>query len=103
MPGVTVRRNARGPLAFTTLIRLGEVLFWDRMRVPKVTPRGDDKTHTVKSTDRLDLLAMRNLGSSHLGHVILERNAVRLWPNDLVPGMTIAIPTKKSLEERGFI
>ena len=38
-----------------------------------------------------------------LGWVILERNNLRLVPNDLVPGRTLYIPSIDGLKERGIL
>jgi hypothetical protein len=96
--------NKDGPLQNAVLVQYDEVVWWDQTR-PKypIDPRDDDKKYTVKQPDRLDAIAESELGNVQLGWVILERNDLRLIPNDLVPGMTLFIPSIESLKVRGII
>lgn len=100
---MAVTRNPKGPLIHAELYQFNEAIFWDRTRPPDIDPRDDDVPYLVKTEDRLDLIAFVMLGSEQLGWVILHRNGLCLYPNDLVPGETIMIPTILSLRERGII
>jgi len=109
----TLRRNPLGPLRYSNLIQFNEVLFWGKTAPPTIAPQDDDVTVTVKTSDRHDFVAFKELGSSQLGWVIMERQdqnqnekggqQMRLWPNDWVPGRRIAVPTNDSLSRRGIV
>lgn len=109
----TIRRNPQGPLRNAPLIQFDSVLFWDKTRPPAVAKQDDDSNYTVKSFDRHDFVAFRELGSSQFGWVIMERQdqnqdekgngPMRLWPNDWVPGRRIAIPSRDGLTARGIV
>lgn len=96
-------KAATGPLQTALLYRIGEVMFWGPTNPPAIDPAPDDIAHTVTVSDRLDLIAARRLGDPQLGWVIMTRNNLRLAPNDLVPGMTIYLPTRASLKSRGIL
>lgn len=96
------RRNPKGPLRFSRLIQILDVVWFDRTRPPVIDSRNDDRPYTVKMRDRLDLLAQDELGHHQRGWIIMERNDLRLWPNDLVPGETIMLPTTRGIEERNL-
>ena len=98
-----VKRNPTGPLITTTLRRINEVIFWAPTRPPEIEARDDDLVYTIRSFDRIDNIAARELNDSQLGWVILLRNNLRLTPNDLVPGRRIFIPTRESLRDRGIV
>lgn len=98
-----VRKNPAGPLITSVLHRIDDVFFWSQTRTQPIAPADDDVAYLVKIADRLDLIAARLLGNEQLGWIILERNNLRLVPNDLVPGMTIYVPTRESLRDRGII
>lgn len=100
---MSVSRNAYGPLIYSTLTEIDSVVFWGQTRPPEIGPLDSDIGHTVRISDRIDLLASQFLGDSQLGWAILERNGMRLMPNDLVPGVKIFIPTRQSLLDRGII
>jgi len=102
-----VRRNPLGGLRFAKLVQYEEVLFWDRSQPPAVAPQDTDSIYVVKMTDRSDLVAARELGSSQLGWAIMERQdqtgeQMRLWPNDWYPGRKVYIPSRDSLSNRGI-
>lgn len=98
-----VSRNPDGPLFHADLVRFRDVVWFDRTRPPAVEPRDDDVEYIVKEPDRLDTIAFQTLGNPQYGWVILERNNLRLMPEDLVPGRRLFIPTIDSLKERGII
>lgn len=98
-----VQRNPLGPLATAQLRRIEEAVFWGPTQPRDIDPRDDDIAYTVKVSDRVDLLASQKLNDAQLGWVILQRNNLRLTPNDLVPGQKIFIPTRESLRERGLV
>lgn len=98
-----VQRNPSGPLITATLVQINEALFWGKTKPPSIDPRDDDEIYIVKNYDRLDVIASDRLGDVQLGWVILERNNLRLSPNDLVPGRELFIPTRESLRTRGII
>lgn len=100
---MAVTRNPLGPLIDATLHQINDVIWFDKTRPPSIDPQDDDEIYTVKSFDRLDLIASNRLGSEQLGWVILLRNDLRLAPNDLVPGMKLFIPSRDGLQRRGII
>ena len=106
------QRHPQGPLRFATLVRFNikdDVgVFWDKTRMDKVEGRDDDKDFIVRDFDRSDVLAVTEIGSTRVAHLIMDRNetedeTMRLWPNDFYPGRRIQIPTTDSLRDRGFI
>lgn len=106
--GIKARRHPQGPLRHSTLVLIGDTLFWDKTRPPKLKPRGDDEPYICKSNDTSDALSGKFLGTTRAAHAIMERNEtseapMRLWPNDFYPGRRIEIPTRQGLNERGFI
>lgn len=108
MSGRVARRNPVGPLRFSLLREIEECRWWDKTRPPVVAPRDDDHDYLIQIDDPLDALALEELDDDALGHIIMLRNdsddyTCRLWPNDFVPGRTIQIPTRSSLERRGII
>lgn len=96
-------RNPNGPLIHADLVQFREVVWFDRTRPPSIGERADDVEYLVKEPDRLDTIAWQTLGNPYLGWVIAERNNLRLFPNDLVPGRTLFIPSITGLKERGII
>ena len=100
---MAVSRDETGPLINAELFQFDDVLFWDRTRPPEIEAQDTDKTYIVKTGERIDLLAHRELGDMNLWWVIMVRNNLRLIPNDFVPGMKINIPTVDSLHQRGVI
>jgi len=98
-----IKRNPVGPLRSAQMTRVDGVLFFDRSRPGNITPHEDDHDYLIKIGDRYDSLAQEELQEDAIGHLIMLRNDMRLWPNDFVPGKRIQIPTRESLEEKGFI
>lgn len=96
----------RNPLDFllhAELIKIEDVFFWDKSRPPEIESLDTDAEYIVKDIDRYDFLSFQKLQSSALGWAIMRRNEMRLWPNDMVPGAAIRIPTRDSLRQRGVI
>jgi len=101
---MVVSRNPSGPLVHSQLVQFVETVWWDQTRPPfPILERPDDIKYIVKQPDRLDIIALTQLGDVQLGWTIMERNNFRLIPNDLVPGQTIFIPSIEGLKERGII
>lgn len=100
---MAVTRNPLGPLSFAAFYQINDVLWFDKTRPPIIEPQDDDEIHMVTNFERLDLLAFNKLGDSQLGWVIMLRNNFRLIPNDLVPGIQIFIPSRRSLQKRGIV
>lgn len=98
-----VSRNPTGPLITSTLYQINEAVFWGKTVPPTIEPMDDDEVYIVRNFDRIDLIAHARMGDSQLGWVILERNNLRLVPNDLVPGMQLYLPSRESLSRRGII
>lgn len=98
-----IKRNPVGPLRFSNQRRVDGVTFFERTRPGDIDPHQDDHDYLIKIGDRYDSLAFAELEDDAVGHLIMLRNDMRLWPNDFVPGRRIQIPTRESLEERGFI
>jgi len=100
---MAIEFNRNGQLINAQLFKIDDVTFWDKTRPPIIDPRLDDEDYLVKDGDRLDLLAFQKLGDSRREWIIMRRNDLYLWPNSLVPGTFIKIPTITSLTERGII
>lgn len=98
-----IELNRSGPLRYADLYRINETTFWDKTRPPEVLAASDDEAYKITSEDRLDLLAFRKYGVAEYGWIILLRNNMRLYPNDLIPGTTIYLPSIKSLRDRKII
>lgn len=95
--------NRDGPLRYATLFQINECLFYDKTRPPTIEPQDDDEDYLVKIEDRLDLIASRKLGNENYGWIIMLRNNLRLMPDDLLPGMTLKIPSRDGLSRRGIV
>ena len=95
--------NPLGPLRHADRYKIEDVFFFDKTRPPLVEPRFDDVDYVVTDRDRYDLVAFKKLQSSQLGWAIMERNDMRLWPNDWVPGFAIKLPSRASLDARRVI
>lgn len=101
---MAIEFNKTGPLRYAALKQINEAVFWDKTRPPAIDPAPDDQAYTIRKIDRIDLLSSRNYaGNPALGWVILERNNMRLYPNDFVPGKVIYIPTIASLQSRKIV
>lgn len=100
---MAIERNIFSPLIYSKLLSLEEVVFWDKGRFPVILPQDDDQPYLVQKGERLDNLSFIQLGSERLGWIIMLRNDLGLYPNDLVPGETIFIPSIDSLKRRGII
>ena len=104
------RRNPSGPLLYSDLIEINEVVFWGKTTPPPVPPLDTDTDYIIQMGDFPDLLAGRRTGQQYWSWVIMERNRseedgeldMRLWPNDFVPGATIKIPSGNSIVSRGI-
>jgi hypothetical protein len=95
--------NSQGPLRHSQFMKIDDVFFYDKTRPPPVAARADDMDYICTERDRHDLVAFAKVQSSQLGWAIMERNDMRLWPNDWVPGFSIKIPTRTSLESRRVV
>jgi hypothetical protein len=91
-----------GPLEYAALVVADGVTWFEKTMPPKVEDQHTDVPYTIKIGNRQDLLSFRQLGKSALHWVIMERNDMRLWPNDFVPGLEIRIPTFESIRSRGI-
>lgn len=98
-----IQLNRNGPLRYADLYKINEATFWDKTRPPNIDADPTDEPYKITSEDRIDLLAFRKYGIAEYGWIILLRNNLRLYPNDLIPGITIYIPAISSLKARGII
>jgi len=98
-----ITRNPLGPLPTSQLNRSVDTTFWGPTQPPEIGPVDSDRVHLVRTAERLDNLAFQYLGDVAMGWIILLRNDIRLVPNGLVPGRSIFIPTRTSLQDRGVI
>ena len=98
-----VRRAPLDALSKADLVQIDDATFWDKTRPPDIAERDTDTVLTITATTRSDLLAFREAQSSNLGWTIMHRNDMRLWPNDMVPGTDIAVPSRESLSARGIV
>jgi len=97
---------SRNPLDFLTTAKLVEVdlvQFWQKTYPPAIAAEDSDRAYAVKIQERPDSIASKMLQSKNLGWTVMERNNMRLWPNDMVPGVEIAVPSRESLTGRGVI
>ena len=97
------RRNPLDMLSTAELVQINETVFWDRSRPLPIAALDSDTDFKPMMGERPDFLAYRELQSSNLGWAIMDRNSMRLWPNDMVPGQLMKIPTRESLRARGII
>jgi len=100
---MAIERNILGPLKYANLYQINECSFFDKTRPPKIEARDDDEDYIVKIDDRLDILAFNKYADSSLDWIIMTRNDMFIWPDDMVPGRVIKIPTMVSLRERKII
>lgn len=98
-----VKINSRSELIHSELTRIKEVQFWTRTEPPNIPPDRTDRTYTVMEHDRLDNLAQTFYGTPHARWVIKLANDIWLEPNELVPGMTLRLPSNVRLKQLGVV
>ena len=76
----------------------GEEFLGARPRLGSV-PRPDDRFHTVKDGDRIDLIAHNYLGDAALWWIICDYNDI-FYPLDLDSGVVLRIPSLEQLHMR---
>jgi nucleoid-associated protein YgaU len=69
----------------------GEEFLGTRPRID-IAPRLDDRFHTVKEGDRIDLIAYSYLGNASLWWIICDYNEI-FYPLDLEVGAVLRIPS----------
>ena len=62
-------------------------------------PRPDDRFHTVKDGDRIDLIAFNYLGDASLWWIVCDYNDI-FYPLELETGMILRIPSIDHLQMR---
>jgi hypothetical protein len=63
------------------------------------TPRPDDRFHTVKDGDRIDLIAFNSLGDAALWWIVCDYNDI-FYPLELDVGMVLRIPSMEQVQMR---
>lgn len=74
--------------------------FFDVVAFPTIETQDDDRTHTVTSADRPDLLADRFYGDSRLWWVLAIANGWDQPFTALCPGTVISVPSPRYVRER---
>jgi nucleoid-associated protein YgaU len=92
---MTVNVSNMSPLRFAELVTVDGVEFWNTIDLPTIPDQPGDIVHTVKSTDRLDLLAYEYYGDPVAQWVIAVANDLEILPTDLNAGDTIRIPSPR--------
>ena len=95
---VEIRNTSR--LAFSELLVVDDVEFWEIMDLPTYRPRTDDLTHSVVDGDRIDLLAQRYYQDPGLGWVILWANDIEIAPLELDIGLVLIVPSPQYVRGR---
>lgn len=88
---VDIKQSSR--LAYSDLLVIDGVEFWDTMDLPPYRPRPDDIQHSVIDGDRIDLLGQFYYQDPVLGWVILWANNIELAPLELYTGRVLTIPS----------
>ncbi len=92
---MTINIKVHSRLRFASLLETGGVTYWDTLELPDLPVQSDDLQYTVRSTDRIDLLAFRFYGDSLLWWVIAEANDFEILPTDLFASDVIRIPSPR--------
>lgn len=99
-----VRYDVSSELNHASLVQIGPVVFFTRVEAPQILPDKTDQFHTVTENDRLDNIAAFYYGGRpRMKWVIARANDIWLEPLDLVPGMTLRIPTQDRLRREGVV
>jgi hypothetical protein len=91
-----------------TILQFADVLvdtstneyFWSEFRPPAFDPASDDTFYEVKENDRIDLLAFQFYGDDRLKWVLLVANNITLPEVELVPGLSLRVPSKRQLSQK---
>lgn len=97
---VEIKNNSR--LRFSRLVETGGFTYWDTFELPTIPIQTDDIQYTVRSTDRIDLLANRFYGDPVLWWVIAVANDMEFLPNDLLSSEVIRIPAPRYVAQQLF-
>ena len=89
-------------LSTANLVIVDNVIFWEKSAPKAIEALDSDTDYTIKIQERPDSISVRQLQSKNLGWTVMDRNNMRLWPNDMVPGVTIQVPSRESLDTRGI-
>ena len=95
-----VVRNSR--LRFADFVEVDGISFFDTVDLPDVPEQTDDIQYTVRSNERVDLLANGFYGDPALWWVIAVANGIELPPFNLHAGAIIRIPSPTFVTERLF-
>jgi nucleoid-associated protein YgaU len=76
----------------------GEEFLGARPRID-TSPRPDDRFHTVKEGDRIDLIAFSYLGDAALWWIVCDYNDI-FYPLELEVGAVLRIPSPDHLQMR---
>lgn len=76
----------------------GEEFLGTRPRLGSA-PRPDDRFHTVRASDRLDLIAYNYLGDAALWWIVCDYNDI-FYPLDLETGAVLRIPSMEQVQMR---
>jgi hypothetical protein len=93
----TFVRNSR--LAFSELVSVDGIEFWDINLIPVIPVRDDETMYTVSYSDRIDLLANRFYGDPVLWWVLAAANNLDLVPSSLKPGSVLRVPSLALVQE----
>lgn len=95
---VDIKQSSR--LAFSDLLVVDDIEFWEVMDIPEYRPRPDDIQHSVVDGDRIDLLGQLYYQDPVLGWVILWANGIEIAPLELTVGTVLTIPSLDYVRSR---
>ena len=82
---------------FAKLYQDGDIQFWGNRQKIDISPRPDDRFHTVTDDDRIDLLAYRYLGDTNLWWIIADYNDL-FFCQDLEIGTKLRVPSLERVQ-----
>lgn len=89
-------------LVHSELQNIDGIEFFSRPELPNFTESSTDKQHTVADGERLDSLSRRYYKQDSFYWVIAHRNDIRIFPEELIPGHRIIIPSASKIRKELF-
>lgn len=99
---MSVNVGANSRLRFADLREIDGVEFWDVLDLPVIPEQTDDIIYTIKTGDRIDVLAYRHYGDANLWWVIAAANDMEIIPTDFNVGDSIRIPSPSYVSQSLF-
>jgi hypothetical protein len=100
---MTIRvKKGSSRLVHAELQNIDGIEFFSRPELPELTESSTDKQHTVADVERLDSISRRYYRQDSFYWVIAHRNDIRIFPEGLMPGQRIIIPSAAKIRKELF-